>query len=257
LGTRLRGARARVGQCRGLATDDSSHSDSSVGDPPAVASDAPDPTGADAGIARRLTVVLAGHRGDRATLVAAAIDAVPEVRAAALTGLSRAGALDSALVVRALSDPEAMVRRRACTVAAEGPSDPVVLAALVDRLADSDAGVVEVAAFACGERVDADASTVAALSGVATGHDDHLCREAAVAALGSVGHPAGLPAVLHGCRDRHTVRRRAVLALAAFDGPEVTAELTRLADDRDLQVRQAAEELLAIEAGEEHRPGRS
>jgi uncharacterized membrane protein len=38
-----------------------------------------------------------------------------------------------------------------------------------------------------------------------------------------------------------------VLALAAFDGPEVTEALERLAQDRDLQVRQAAEDQLAIE----------
>ena len=42
------------------------------------------------------------------------------------------------------------------------------------------------------------------------------------------------------------VRRRAVLALVAFDGDEVDAELERLTHDRDWQVRQAAEELLAI-----------
>jgi HEAT repeat protein len=40
------------------------------------------------------------------------------------------------------------------------------------------------------------------------------------------------------------VRRRAVLALAPFDGPEVTAALARAATDPDWQVRQAAEDLL-------------
>ena len=67
----------------------------------------------------------------------------------------------------------------------------------------------------------------------------------------SIGDPDGLGPVLAACHDRATVRRRAVLALAAFDGPRVTAELQRLTGDRDLQVRQAAEELLAIEAGED------
>ena len=72
-----------------------------------------------------------------------------------------------------------------------------------------------------------------------------------MAALGAIGDPSGLPAVLAGCRDRATVRRRAVLALAAFDGPAVSVELERLCADRDLQVRQAAEELRAIEVGED------
>lgn len=167
-------------------------------------------------------------------------------------------------------------------------SDTEVLAtALIECLAAPDEPTVcEVAAFACGELRFTDDSTsvqrdsediaaesggqtgfqtqdhvttigteirarvVAALSAQATGHEDHLCRESAVAALGSIGDPDGLAAVLAGCEDRATVRRRAVLALAAFDDPLATEALVRLLSDRDLQVRQAAEELLAIEGGE-------
>ncbi len=40
------------------------------------------------------------------------------------------------------------------------------------------------------------------------------------------------------------MRRRAVLALAPFDGPEVDAALQAALGDRDWQVRQAAEDLL-------------
>jgi HEAT repeat protein len=83
---------------------------------------------------------------------------------------------------------------------------------------------------------------VAALARVATGHEDALCREAAVAALGAVGDPAGLPAVLAATQDKATVRRRAIIALAPFDGPEVEAALDRALEDRDWQVRQAAED---------------
>ncbi len=64
-----------------------------------------------------------------------------------------------------------------------------------------------------------------ALVAVARGSDDVLLREAAVAALGSLGDPAGREAVLAATTDVATVRRRAVLALAAFDGPEVEAAL--------------------------------
>nr|MDQ3293800.1 HEAT repeat domain-containing protein [Actinomycetota bacterium] len=71
-----------------------------------------------------------------------------------------------------------------------------------------------------------------------------LVREAAVAALGSLGDERGLEAVLAGCHDIATIRRRAVLALAAFDGPAVEAMLRDLSTDRDRQVRQAAEDLL-------------
>ena len=72
-----------------------------------------------------------------------------------------------------------------------------------------------------------------------------VCREAAVAALGAVGNRGGLAAVLAAASgDRPAVRRRAVVALAAFDGPEVDAALRAALEDRDWQVRQAAEDLL-------------
>ncbi len=65
-----------------------------------------------------------------------------------------------------------------------------------------------------------------------------------MAALGSIGDPAGLPAILAATTDKATVRRRAVIALAPFEGPEVDAALERARSDRDWQVRQAAEDLL-------------
>jgi HEAT repeat protein len=64
-----------------------------------------------------------------------------------------------------------------------------------------------------------------------------------VAALGSIGDATGLPAILAATQDKPAVRRRAVLALAPFDGPEVDAALARARTDRDWQVRQAAEDL--------------
>jgi hypothetical protein len=44
-------------------------------------------------------------------------------------------------------------------------------------------------------------------------------------------------------RDKPNVRRRALLALAPFDGPEVEAAIEAALSDRDWQVRQAAEDL--------------
>jgi HEAT repeat protein len=100
-----------------------------------------------------------------------------------------------------------------------------------------------VAAWALGERAEASGDAVFKLSSVATDHDDPLCREAAVAALGAIGDERGLPAVLAATRDKPAIRRRAVIALAPFDGPEVDAALKRALTDRDWQVRQAAEDL--------------
>ena len=110
-------------------------------------------------------------------------------------------------------------------------------------LADADPTVVEVAAWALGERGPGAAMAVDDLAGVATGHPDHLAREAAVAALGAIGDERGLPAILAATADRATVRRRAVIALAPFSGPQVDAALEAALSDRDWQVRQAAEDL--------------
>jgi HEAT repeat protein len=110
-------------------------------------------------------------------------------------------------------------------------------------LADTDPAVVEAAAWASGERTPPEPGIVDALAAVVTDHDDPLCREAAVAALGAIGDPAGLPAVLAATSDRPAVRRRAVLALAPFEGPDVDAALDRALEDRDWQVRQAAEDV--------------
>lgn len=184
---------------------------------------------------------MAGHSGDEAAARALLGDPEAEVRAAALGALARRGAAGPGEVRRALVDADPTVRRRACRVA--------VLVAIEDddllaRLADQDVGVAETAAWALGERGGGRSSeAVEALAGMAAGHQDALCREAAVAALGAIGDPAGLAAVLAATTDRPAVRRRAVIALAAFDGPEVDAALLRARDDRDWQVRQAAEDL--------------
>lgn len=199
---------------------------------------------------RRRLVVLAGHTGELHTVRAHLSDPAPQVRAAALGALERAGDLHHHDLSAGLADPAPSVRRRAAELAARrGGLDT----ALLITLDDHDATVAEAAAFALGEHLAEEsvrADVVEALSRVARGHEDALCRETAVAALGSLGDPRGLPAVLAACEDRATVRRRAVLALAAFDGETVTATLVGLCGDRDLQVRQAAEDLLAIEQGE-------
>ena len=117
---------------------------------------------------------------------------------------------------------------------------------LVELLA-GDAMVAEMAAWALGEREASGAAVpgavLDALVRMAGDHPDPLCREAAVAALGSIGDQRGLPAILAATGDRPAVRRRAVLALAPYDGPEVDAALERARHDRDWQVRQAAEDL--------------
>jgi HEAT repeat protein len=78
---------------------------------------------------------------------------------------------------------------------------------------------------------------------LATTHGDALVRESAVAALGAIGSQRGLPAILAATEDKPAIRRRAVIALTPFDGPEVDAAMARARTDRDWQVREAAEQL--------------
>lgn len=186
-----------------------------------------------------MAVVTAGHVGDEAAARAALADGSPQVRGSALAALERLGMASDADVDAGLADPAPSVRRRALAVAARHPGVVVV-----PLLADDDHDVVEQAAWACGEQDPPHPDAVCALALMATGHDDALCREAAVASLGAIGDPRGLPAILAATGDKATVRRRAVIALAPFDGPEVDAALRRALEDRDWQVRQGAEDQL-------------
>ncbi|MCC6225820.1 MAG: HEAT repeat domain-containing protein [Microthrixaceae bacterium] len=200
-------------------------------------------------MSHRARVVVAGYRGDEVAVRAALNDADPGVRCTAYAALARLGRLRRGDFHQAFADPEATVRRRAAGLLSRLPTIAEGRPSLVGVLADDDTRVVEIGAFALGEQPDVAPEELAALIDVATRHSDSLCRESAVAALGSIGDPAGLAAVLAGTTDRATVRRRAVLALANFEDPAVEEALARLVHDRDIQVRQAAEDLLAISEG--------
>ncbi len=180
----------------------------------------------------------AGHDGDEATARAALQHIDPSARELALGALDRMGALRTADVAAAAVDPSPAVRRRVAMLGAANAE--VDLGAL---LQDTDPTVVEAAAWAAGERAEAGAPFVPRLVSLATSASDALVREASVAALGAIGDERGLPAVLAGCGDKPAVRRRAVLALAPFTGPEVEAALQAALADHDWQVRQAAEDI--------------
>ena len=192
------------------------------------------------GVPSRRDVAIAGHCGDEVTARAGLGSGDGGVRASALTALARLELLDDRDVTAAFGDASPVVRRRACELAAHRPGID-----LLPALDDLDDTVVEIAAFACGERgaEGATVEVVARLAALAVDHPDALVREAAVAALGALEAPAGLPAILAATRDKPAIRRRAVIALTPFEGPEVTAALERARGDRDWQVRQAVEDL--------------
>lgn len=185
-------------------------------------------------------------RGSWARLEAArADDADARVRSAALTVIAERG--DRARATQALlasvTDDAPAIRRRVGELAIVRPAGALA-PALCALLRDPDTTVVETAAAALGEcplTRETRSSVLDVLIDAATNNEEPLVREAAVAALGSIGDPRGLPAILAGCSDKPAIRRRAVLALAPFDGPEVDAAVERALGDRDWQTRQAAE----------------
>lgn len=186
-------------------------------------------------------VVEAGHGGgddDVAIARAAMTDTDDAVRELALGALDRLGHLTDDDLVEALGDHAAPVRRRAVELIARRPSID-----LLSALDDTDPIVVEHAAWACGEHEVVSDQILERLISLAGSSDVALVREAAVAALGAIGDVRGLPAIIAGCSDQPAVRRRAVLALAPFEGDQVEATIEQALVDRDWQVRQAAEDL--------------
>jgi HEAT repeat protein len=186
----------------------------------------------------RRAVTIAGHTGDTAIAREGLTAADATVRAAAIGALERLGALTDDELIAALTDPAVVVRRRACELAAHHPDIDLVAA-----LGDDDPRVVEVAAWACGEHESNRTAVIEALIALASTADDALVREAAIASLGAIGDERAVATIIAGCSDKPAVRRRAVLALAPFEGDDVEAAIDQALEDRDWQVRQAAEDL--------------
>ena len=188
---------------------------------------------------RRFHVIAAGFTGDVETALGSLDDPDALVRASAVRALARLNSLATDIHVALLADPSADVRRTAAELATANPDVPV--GRLID---DPDVFVAEMSAWCLGERSEHDDDDIALLVDRTTSHAEPLVREACAAALGAIGDPRGLPAILAACTDKPAVRRRAILALAPFEGDEVEAMLRSALDDRDWQVRQNAEDLL-------------
>ena len=197
---------------------------------------------------RRRQVIAAGHTGQAGSgAPGAATTPIPRCRP------RRSGPWPASALSRWPTSPAPWpgrrrpVRRRATDAALSVRGPRLALGASRARgraLADPDPLVVVGAAWFLAERRVAAGRRGPGCDGRAT-HHDVRCREAAVAALGAIGDPRGLPAVIGALDDKPTVRRRATVALAGFDDPRVEPALRRSAEDRDWQVRQAADELLA------------
>jgi HEAT repeat protein len=189
-------------------------------------------------------IAVAGHTGDAVAARGALDDADPVARELALGATLRLGLLTDDDLRAALADDAPPVRRRAAMIAGQRPG-----LSLRTALDDPDPTVVEAAAWACGEQEVVGDDVLETLIDLGITSGDALVREACTAALGAIGDPRGLPTILHGCSDKPAVRRRAVLALAPFDGDAVDAALQAALVDRDWQVRQAAEDVVRASNG--------
>jgi HEAT repeat protein len=171
---------------------------------------------------------------------------VTRYRVLALRGLVRQSLMTTDVWQRALRDSDVDVRRDAIQQLAHDPQlDPAVLVEVNGLLGDDDALVVEGAAFALGEHLDVNA--VEALCVVATTHDDARCRESAIAALGAIGDDRARSTIIASLKDKPPIRRRAIVALANFEGPDIDAALDDAGEDRDWQVRSAVSQLRSTE----------
>jgi HEAT repeat protein len=133
-------------------------------------------------------------------------------------------------------------RRETLTLLAhEEIASDALFRAILACLDDGDALVVDGAIFALGEHLYVGA--VDRLCDIAANHDDARCRESAIAALGEIGDERGRAVVLAALDDKPPVRRRAIVALTNFEGPDIDAALEKASADRDWQVRAAVDQL--------------
>jgi HEAT repeat protein len=158
----------------------------------------------------------------------------------------RAGARQNVLSTEnwshAFADGDVDVRREALNLFAHHElEDSSLLEQVLALLNDSDALVVDGAVFALGEHLYVPA--VDALCSVASSHEDARCRESAVAALGAIGDDRARGTILNALEDKPPVRRRAIVALSNFEGPDIDAALEKASEDRDWQVRSAVSQL--------------
>jgi HEAT repeat protein len=187
----------------------------------------------------RFDVIAAGFSGDSAVAIEALHHEDGTVRASALRALARIGTLTAEILAPHIQDSHIETRRTAVELAVPFPS--VTVHQCID---DPDVFVAEMAAWCLGERAPASDIEIETLIDRTTSHAEAVVREACAAALGSLGDVRGLPAILAACTDKPAVRRRAILALAPFEGDDVESALQRALEDKDWQVRQNAEDLL-------------
>jgi hypothetical protein len=181
-----------------------------------------------------------------------------QARALAWSARKRNGLLEARDVTEMLRDDSVVVARRGIEFAVDFAEIDLVV-----FLEGTDLDLAEVSAFTLGERASRGGNTnveLAALREMAEHHDDALCREAAIAALGAAAEHldesdsnriATRTVLLAALEDKATIRRRAIVGLCLFDDPESVARVSAARSDRDTQVRRIAKALTDGDLGDE------
>ena len=173
----------------------------------------------------------------------------PAVRRLAVSALhDRANDIVPDLTRLLLTDPDPQVRAESAEVIAAAGA--AALQALDSARGDEDERVIEAVATGYGEI--ADPSAVPWLMSQAEAAASRQVREAAVASLGAIGDERCLPLLIRLAADSPPqVRRRAVVALTVYNGPNVEAAIRAAASDRNPMVREAAEMVVgrAVDTG--------
>lgn len=163
----------------------------------------------------------------------------PTIRRTAVAASLGRSDLQEQIVNLLATDPASSVRRECAEILGlAGASDP---GTLEQALEDEAAEVREAAVTALGE-IGAASSVPKLIASAEDDAEDGLVREAAVAALGAIGVEMARPTLLRlVSAGSPQIRRRSVVALTVFDGPDVEAALRTAATDRNPMVREAAE----------------
>jgi HEAT repeat protein len=141
-----------------------------------------------------------------------------------------------------LADGDVDVRRDALQQLAHAELEgTTVLEDVIGMLSEKDALVVDAATFALGEHLYVPA--VGPLCIIAAEHDDARCRESAIASLGAIGDDRARATIIAALKDKPPIRRRAVVALSNFEGPDIETALEEAGEDKDWQVRSAVAQL--------------
>jgi len=184
------------------------------------------------------------HPSDEGTALLVRTLRSPEARhrVLALRGLVRLSLMTNALWREVLKDVDVNVRRDALQQLAHSElEDASLLDDVIAMLDEDDALVVDAAAFALSEHLYVPA--VVPLCITAGEHDDARCRESAIASLGAIGDDRARATIIAALQDKPPIRRRAVVALSNFEGPDIDAALEEAGEDKDWQVRSAVAQL--------------